>query len=132
MAVFPNGGFPEQIFENIPLKPKFSSLETFVHFESDLVHYFGDVTVMNPLGLFMKGELSLTRHDNHFTLDRLGLDSEDTNLSLSGIYEDNGRISGNMLLTHFDLSRWITEQQQTNVNGTIMLEGTIQKNNMFL
>ena len=122
--------FPEQIFENIPLKPKFSSLETFVHFESDLVHYFGDVTVMNPLGLFMKGELSLTRHDNHFTLDRLGLDSEDTNLSLSGIYEDNGRISGNMLLTHFDLSRWITEQQQTNVNGTIMLEGTIQKNNI--
>ena len=122
--------FPEQIFENLPLKPKFSSLETFVHFESDLVHYFGDVTVMNPLGLFMKGELSLTRHDNHFTLDRLGLDSEDTNLSLSGIYEDNGRISGNMLLTHFDLSRWITEQQQTNVNGTIMLEGTIQKNNI--
>ena len=122
--------FPEQIFENLPLKPKFSSLETFVHFESDLVHYFGDVTVMNPLGLFMKGELSLTRHDNHFTLDRLGLDSEDTNLSLSGIYEDNGRISGNMLLTHFDLSRWITDQQQTNVNGTIMLEGTIQKNNI--
>jgi len=35
-----------------------------------------------------------------------------------------------MLLTHFDLSRWITEQQQTNVNGTIMLEGTIQKNNI--
>ena len=122
--------FPEQIFENLPLKPKFSSLETFIHFESDLVHYFGDVTVMNPLGLFMKGELSLTRHDNHFSLDHLGLDSEDTNLSLSGIYEDNGRISGNMLLTHFDLSRWITEQQQTNVNGTIMLEGTIQKNNI--
>ncbi len=122
--------FPEHIFENLPLKPKFSSLETFVHFESDLVHYFGDVTVMNPLGLFMKGELSLTRHDNHFSLDHLGLDSEDTNLSLSGIYEDNGRISGNMLLTHFDLSRWITEQQQTNVNGTIMLEGTIQKNNI--
>ena len=122
--------FPEQIFENLPLKPKFSSLETFIHFESDLVHYFGDVTVMNPLGLFMKGELSLTRHDNHFSLNRLSLDSEDTNLSLSGIYEDNGRISGNMLLTHFDLSRWITEQQQTNVNGTIMLEGTIQKNNI--
>ena len=105
-------------------------METFIHFESDLVHYFGDVTVMNPLGLFMKGELSLTRHDNHFSLDHLGLDSEDTNLSLSGIYEDNGHISGNMLLTHFDLSRWITEQQQTNVNGTIMLEGTIQKNNI--
>jgi hypothetical protein len=122
--------FPEKIFENLPLKPKFSSLETFIHFESDLVHYAGDVIVKNPIGLYMKGQLSLTRHDNHFSLNRLSLDSEDTNLSLSGIYEDNGRISGNMLLTHFDLSKWITEQQQTNVNGTIMLEGTIQKNNI--
>lgn len=122
--------FPEKIFENLPLKPKFSSLETFIHFESDLVHYVGDVIVKNPIGLYMKGQLSLTRHDNHFSLNRLSLDSEDTNLSLSGIYEDNGRISGNMLLTHFDLSKWITEQQQTNVNGTIMLEGTIQKNNI--
>ncbi len=121
--------FPEHIFENLPLKPKFSSLETFIHFESDLDRFFGDVTIKNPLGLFMKGELSLTRHENHISLNRLGLDSEDTNLSLSGIYEKNGRISGNILLTHFDLSKWITEQQQTNVNGTIMLEGTIQKNN---
>ncbi|HIN19987.1 MAG TPA: hypothetical protein EYM76_03810, partial [Candidatus Marinimicrobia bacterium] len=96
--------FPEKIFENLPLKPKFSSLETFIHFESDLVHYAGDVIVKNPIGLYMKGQLSLTRHDNHFSLNRLSLDSEDTNLSLSGIYEDNGRISGNMLLTHFDLS----------------------------
>ncbi|MEA1881835.1 MAG: hypothetical protein U9N31_05480, partial [Candidatus Marinimicrobia bacterium] len=122
--------FPERIFENLPLKPKFSSLETFIHFESDLVHYFGDVTVKNPLGLFMKGELSLTRHDGYFSLNRLGLDSEDTNLSFSGIYEDNGRVSGNVLLTQFDLSKWITNQQSTNVNGTVMLEGTIQNNNI--
>ncbi len=122
--------FPEHIFENLPLKPKFSSLETFIHFESDLDRYSGDVTVKNPLGLFMKGELSLTRHENHISLNRLSLDSENTNLSLSGIYENNGRISGNVLLTHFDLSKWITNQEQTNVNGTIMLEGTIQKNNI--
>jgi len=122
--------FPEHIFENLPLEPKLSSLETFIHFESDLDRYSGDITVKNPLGLFMKGELSLTRHENHISLNRLSLDSENTNLSLSGIYEKNGRISGNVLLTHFDLSKWITEQQQTNVNGTIMLEGTLQKNNI--
>jgi hypothetical protein len=120
--------FPENIFEKLPLKPKFSSLETFIHFESDLVHYIGDVIVKNPIGLYMKGQLSLTRHENHYSLNRLELDSENSNLSLSGIYESNGRISGNMLLTHFDLSKWITDQRQSNVNGTIMLEGTVQKN----
>jgi len=120
--------FPDKIFGNLPLKPKFSSLETFIHFDSDLVQFNGDVIVKNPLGLYMKGQLSLTRHENHYSLNRLELDSEDSNLSLSGIYESNGRISSNMLLTHFDLSKWITDQRETNVNGTIMLEGTIQKN----
>ena len=119
--------FPEQLFKHLPLKPKFSSLETFLHFESDLKQFQGDLTVKNPLGLLMKGELSLTRHEKYYSLNRLELESEESTLTFTGIYEDNGRLSGNVLLTQFDLSKWIKDQQKTNVNGTIILEGTIKK-----
>jgi len=67
--------------------------------------------VKNPLGLFMKGDLSLTRHDEYISLNRLGLESEESTLTFIGIYEDNGRLSGNVLLSQFDLSKWITEQK---------------------
>ncbi len=122
--------FPEQLLKHLPLKPKFSSLETFLHFESDLKQFQGDLTVKNPLGLLMKGELSITRHDNYYSLNRLGLESEESILTFTGIYEDNGRLSGNILLTQFDLSKWIMDQEKTNVNGTIMLEGTVKKRNI--
>ncbi len=122
--------FPEHLFELLPLKPKFSSLETFLHFESDLKRFQGELTLKNPLGLLMKGELSLTRHENYYSLNRLGLESEESTLTFTGIYEDNGRLSGNILLTQFDLSKWIKDQQKTNVNGTIMLEGTVKNRNI--
>ncbi|MFQ6676939.1 MAG: translocation/assembly module TamB domain-containing protein [Fidelibacterota bacterium] len=121
---------PDKIFKHRLLKSKFSSIETFLHFESDLTNFQGDLTVRNPLGLFMKGDLSLTRHDEYISLNRLGLESEESNLTITGIYEDNGRISGNALLSQFDLSKWITDQKPTNVNGTIILDGTIKKGSM--
>jgi len=120
--------FPRDVFEDLPLDAKMSSIETFIHFESDLVHYNGDVIIKNPLGLYMKGEVSLTNHDGYISLNRLGLDSDETNLSISGLYEDNGRISGNVLLTEFDISKWVTDQDPSNINGTVMMEGTIEKN----
>ncbi len=122
--------FPKEIFDKLPLDAKMSSIETFVHFESDLIQYNGDITINNPLGLFMKGEVSITNHDGYISLNRLGLDSDETNLSISGLYEDNGRISGNILLTEFDLSKWVTDQEPSNVNGTIMIEGSIKNNNI--
>jgi len=119
--------FPKQPYKYLPLKPKFSSLETFLHFESDLKQFQGDLIVKNPLGLLMKGELSLTRHEGYYSLNRLGLESEESTLSFTGIYEDNGRLSGNALLTQFDLSKWIMDQKKTNVNGTIIIEGNVKK-----
>jgi len=58
---------PDQFFKNLPLKQKFSSLETYLYFESDLKRIQGDLTLKNPLGLLMKGELSLTRYDHYFS-----------------------------------------------------------------
>ncbi len=121
---------PKKLFKHKSLKSKFSSLETILHFKSDLKNFQGDLTVKNPLGLFMKGDLSLTRHDEYISLNRLGLESEESTLTFIGIYEDNGRLSGNVLLSQFDLSKWITEQKPTNVDGTIMLEGAIKKGTM--
>ncbi len=117
--------FPQELLEHLPLKPKFSSLESFLHFESDLQYLQGDFTLKNPLGLLMKGEISLTRHPNYITLNQLNLESEASTLSLTGMYEYNGRISGNILLSQFDLSKWLVDQQETNVNGSIILDGTV-------
>lgn len=117
--------FPEQIFERLPLQPKFSSLVSTVHLSSDFHTFTGDISVQNSLGLNMKGTVSLRNEPNHIAIDQIDLKSETARLTLQGILEYAGRFNGTVSLTHLDLSEWITRQQNTDLTGFVLFEGLI-------
>ncbi len=120
--------FPEQIFESLPLQPKFSSLVSTVHLSSDFHTFSGEVSVQNSLGLHMNGTVLLRNEPNHIAVDQLDLISETARLSLQGILEHAGRFNGTVSLTHLDLSEWITRQQDTDLTGFLLFEGMIDSN----
>lgn len=123
-----NFEFPDTLLENFPLNAKLSSFEINLNFKSDLTNYQADASIKNALGLSMKGEISFTKHTDYYSLNQFELNSENSKLNLTAIYEDNGRINGSIILSGFDLSQWVKEKQKTNLNGNIILEGIIQNN----
>ncbi|NOZ03241.1 MAG: hypothetical protein GXO92_01340 [FCB group bacterium] len=116
---------PEKLFEKTPLKPQFSSIRMDIHLETDFTDYNGKITVSNALGLNMGGEFTLKKYKDYLALEKLLLTSDQTQLSLSGLFEYSGRISGNMQLTQLDLGRWLKRQKETNVSGLVLYEGII-------
>lgn len=119
---------PSTLFEKLPLKPKFSSLQGSINFNSDFHQFEGEVSVSNALGLDMKGRMTIRNEKDHLAVDQIDLRGETAQLTLQGLYEYSGRMNGTLSLTHLDLSEWITRQQETELSGFILFEGLLEHN----
>ncbi|MFC1550872.1 hypothetical protein ACFL46_06240, partial [Candidatus Neomarinimicrobiota bacterium] len=113
---------PEKLFNSTPLQPKFSKLGASLLFQTDFTDYEGSVSVFNTLGLDMSGNFSISKFEDVISIRNIKLESDSTELIISGSIEKNGRINGNMQLNDFDVSKWITQQRKTDVTGLLLFD----------
>ncbi len=116
---------PRQFFTQLPLQPKFSSVDIHVALESDLRRYAGSVELSNALGLDMRGAFQLVKTPDYLRLEQFNLRRDEAELEMTGLLEKDGRLNSKVTLTQFDLSRWLEQQKRNNFSGTVFLDGTI-------
>ncbi len=114
---------PENLYTKIPLKHKFSKISGEVSVVTDFQSLNGNLILENELGLNMSGDFSLTQDKDHVLLNHLNLQDDDTQLSIGGLVERSGRITGRTELSDFDISQWLVDQRKTNLNGVLLLNG---------
>jgi autotransporter translocation and assembly factor TamB len=118
---------PQELFTQLPLQPKFSNVDVHVTLQSDLRRYAGSLELTNALGLNMEGAFQMVWTGDYLRLEEFTLRREAAELQLTGLLEKDGRINGKMVLTHFDMSRWLEQQKPSNLSGTVFLEGTLHQ-----
>ena len=120
---------PEELFSRLPLKAKFSNFSGIFDFHSDLHTYFGELSLTNNLGLNMKGEFNLEQFNNKsWALKNLLLQGENSQLLISGLLSQSGRLNSYLNLENLDLSRWLDNEISTNLTGLAILDGGITSN----
>lgn len=124
---FEDYAIPENLYEKIPLKHKFSKISGEVTVSTDFHALTGDLILENELGLNMAGDFSLSRDEDHVLLNHLNLHDNFTQLSISGLVERSGRITGRTELSDFDISQWLVDQRKTNLNGVLLLDGNTDR-----
>ena len=120
-----NFSFPDELFERIPLKNKFSSFKGKLNFETDLSYFSGDIVLENNLNLKTHGKFLLSKNKNTWFLKNLQLFGENSELTLNGLLDDGERINCYLNLTNFDLSRWMNNQRKTKLSGLLMMDASI-------
>ena len=115
---------PGQLFEKVPLKPKFSQLSGRVIIDTDFKTVKGDLSLKNNLGLDMAGKFLFHNNEDHLLLDRLQMKSEQAELSITGLVEHSGRVTSRIHLSNFDIGEWLLDQRKTNLNGVLLLDGS--------
>ena len=118
---------PEELFESLPLKTKFSSFSGHFVFESDLKYFDGKLNVENDLGLDMSGEFRISKKKTAWILKNLQLNGESSNLTMNGIWENGERVNTTLILSDLDLSRWIIGQNHTQLSGLAILDAGLTK-----
>ncbi len=108
---------PEQVFDQIPLDVKFSKINTELNFNTDFTNFAGDITLENEIDLKMTGEFKISKYENSWEVENLLLRSDDAALLVDGYYSNNENINANLSLERFDISKWLTEQPQTDLSG---------------
>ena len=121
---------PETFFESLPLKPKFSALETEIHIQSDLKTFEGNIKLSNDLGLRTSGNISLTNFDSFISIDEIKLEGDNASISLNGIYQKDGQFSSSIKLIDFDINQWITDDIPTDLNGRLDIEARINESRL--
>jgi len=117
---------PEKLFTSTPLQPKFSRLGASLLFQTNFTDYEGSVSVFNALGLDMSGNFSLSKLGDVISIRNIKLESDSTELIISGTIEKNGRINGNLQLNDFDVSKWITQQRKTDITGLLLFDAQLE------
>ena len=120
-----------ELFSQLPLQTKLSSFEGTFNFESDFHYFSGELGLENDLGLDMTGKFKIGREKTAWILKKLELVGEKSQLNMSGIWEDKTRINSYMNLTNLDLSRWMTEQEPTNLSGLAIIDGSLTQKGSF-
>ena len=120
-----NINIPEELFEEIPLKVKFSEINSKIRFNTDFNNYSGTINLINDLGLNMSGDFNITKQTNRWLIQQVTFNSDDTRLFVHGDYIDNNIINANIDLQQLDLSKWLTQQRETNISGKTVLQAKI-------
>tara|TARA_B100000686_G_scaffold144086_1_gene151604 strand:+ start:28889 stop:32680 length:3792 start_codon:yes stop_codon:yes gene_type:complete len=118
---------PEELFTKLPLKTKFSNFSGAFDFYSDFKNYSGELSLTNGLGLNMMGEFHFKKLNNKsWTLKNLLLKGENSELLMSGLLSQDGRINSYLNLKNLDLARWIDHEDiSTNLTGLAILDGDL-------
>jgi len=119
---------PTELFSQLPLQTKFSTFNGQFDFESDFNYFSGKLILKNDLGLEMTGQFSIGKEKSAWMLKNLQLSGEKSNLSMNGVWEKNERISCYMNLNNLDLSRWMQNQDPTELSGLAIIEGGLSPN----
>ena len=120
---------PEELFSKLPLKAKFSNFSGIFDFHSDLHTYSGELSLTNNLGLNMVGEFNLEQFNNKsWALKNLLLQGENSQLLISGLLSQSGRLNSYLNLENLDLSRWLDNEISTNLTGLAILDGDLTSN----
>ena len=122
---------PEDLFKETPLQVKFSKINSNLRFDTDFKNYSGLVTVNNNLGLNMTGDFNISKFRDRWLAQQILLQSEDARLFIHGDFIDYKEINAIFDLKQLDLSKWLTQQQSTDISGqaslnTIINTGSIE------
>ena len=122
---------PEELFKETPLQVKFSKINSNLRFDTDFKNYSGLVTVNNNLGLNMTGDFNISKYRDRWLAQQILLQGEDAQLFIHGDFIADNEINAVFDLKQLDLSKWLTQQQTTNISGqaslnTIINTGAIQ------
>lgn len=118
----------DELFSQLPLQNKFSTFNGQFDFESDFNFFSGKLILENDLGLDMTGQFSIGKEKTAWILKNLNLSGEKSNLTMNGVWEKNEQISCFMNLDNLDLSRWVQNQDPTELSGLAILEGGLSPN----
>lgn len=126
---------PEEVFEQVPLDVKFSKIDSRVRFETDFSNFSGDLALTNDIGLKMNGEFEVNNQGTFWDIRELELHSDETKLLVTGNYVAHEHISAEFSLQNFNVSKWLTEQPETNISGEADLTAELdngQLNSLFV
>jgi len=115
----------EKLFDQTPLDVKFSKINSEIRFDTDFKNYSGFVTLLNNLGLNMTGDFNISKYNDRWVAQQILLRSDDANLFVHGNYINNETINAKFNLEDFDISKWITNQSETNISGQAELSAQI-------
>ena len=124
---FSEFSLPMDLFSKTPFKTKFSNFSGNFDFESNFKFFNGTLFLENAIGLDMKGDFKLIREDYAWIIKELKLEGENSNLMLSGIFEEKRRLNLYMNLDNLDLSRWINNQNPTNMSGLFIMDAGLNR-----
>ena len=108
---------PDKLFEKTPLQIKFSKINSNFKFDTNFKNYSGIITLNNELGLNMTGDFNITKLNDRWLAQQIILRSGDARLFMHGDLINNEEINANFDLKQLDLSKWLTQQQSTDISG---------------
>ena len=120
-----NFSFPDDIFDKLPIKNKFSSFKGKLDFESNLKYFSGNIVLENKLDLNANGNFLIVREENIWFLKNLKLKGEKSELTINGLLNKGEKVSCYMNLTNFDLSRWMNNQKETQLSGLLIVDASL-------
>ena len=117
---------PEDLFDKIPMKNKFSKFKVKLDIETDLNYFSGMIRLKNELGLNTNGKFLVSKDSETWFLKTLKLTGENSELTINGLLENRERLNCYINLSNLDLSRWINGQKQTDLSGLLILDASLE------
>ena len=117
---------PEDLFDKIPMKNKFSKFKVKLDLETDLNYFSGNISLKNELGLNTNGKFLVSKDNKTWFLKNLKLNGENSELTINGLLEDRERVNCYINLSNLDLSRWMNGQKETDLSGLLILDASLE------
>ena len=121
----PQFSFPNELFSKTPMKTKFSTFTGQFNFESDFEYFNGQLALENEIGLDMLGNFNFSKKEDLWVLNKLELEGENSNLLITGVWDEDERLNCYMNLDNLDLSRWMNNQKTTQMSGLFIMDAGI-------
>ncbi len=118
----PQFSFPKELFSRTPMKTKFSTFTGQFNFESDFEYFNGQLALENEIGLDMLGNFNFNKKEDLWVLNKLALEGENSNLLITGIWDEDERLNCYMNLENLDLSSWMNNQKTTQMSGLFIMD----------
>ena len=117
---------PEDLFNKLPVKNKFSKFNVNLNIETDLNYFSGIIRLKNELGLNTNGNFLVSKDNDTWFLKTLKLNGENSELTINGLLEKRERVNCYINLSNLDLSRWMNGQKETDLSGLLILDASLE------
>ena len=79
----------------------------------------------NEIGLDMLGNFNFSKKEDLWVLNKLELAGENSNLLITGMWDEDERLNCYMNLDNLDLSSWMNNQKTTQMSGLFIMDAGI-------